>query len=150
MNTLTTETPIQRLLSRLDGVRATSPERFVARCPAHADKDPSLSIRVTVDGTALIRCWAGCDTADVLAAVDLTFRDLFVQDPGRPPANSRPRPNAAALAEVEHARAVLRIAAADLDRGREHGPQDRAAIARAIARLTRNPGGQEVQHGHSV
>jgi DNA primase len=32
-----------------------------ARCPAHDDRTPSLSIRDADDGKVLVRCHAGCD-----------------------------------------------------------------------------------------
>lgn len=49
-----------------------------ATCPAHEDRAPSLSIgrRRDRDGV-LVRCHAGCDTTDVLAALNLTPADLF-------------------------------------------------------------------------
>jgi hypothetical protein len=38
-----------------------------ARCPAHNDRRPSLSVRDTGDGKVLVRCHAGCDQDDVIA-----------------------------------------------------------------------------------
>ena len=35
-----------RLLDRLTGVKQTAPGRWIAKCPAHEDRSPSLSIRV--------------------------------------------------------------------------------------------------------
>jgi hypothetical protein len=32
-----------------------------ARCPAHNDRNPSLSIREAADGKILIKCHAGCE-----------------------------------------------------------------------------------------
>ena len=40
-----------------------------ARCPAHEDRDPSLSLRDGDDGRLLVKCHAGCDGRDVLAAL---------------------------------------------------------------------------------
>lgn len=68
--------PLDLLLPRLEGVKRQG-ERYVARCPAHDDKSPSLSLARGEDGRALVRCWAGCETRDVLAAVGLEMRDLF-------------------------------------------------------------------------
>lgn len=65
------------LLSQLDKVRATGQTRWVACCPAHEDKSPSLAIREVDDGRVLVHCFSGCATEDVLAAVGLTFSDLF-------------------------------------------------------------------------
>jgi hypothetical protein len=48
-----------------------------ARCPAHnGNSDTSLAVR-RIDGSVLIHCHAGCETADVLAALALQMRDLF-------------------------------------------------------------------------
>lgn len=50
---------------------------YVARCPAHDDHTPSLSISAGDDGRILLHCWAGCPTAAVLAALGLAWSDLF-------------------------------------------------------------------------
>ena len=42
---------------------------WMARCPAHDDKTPSLSIRQGRDGKVLVRCHAGCEQAAVIAAL---------------------------------------------------------------------------------
>ena len=48
-----------------------------ARCPAHDDRRPSLSLVEGRDGRVLLRCWAGCETAAVLTALGLGWADLF-------------------------------------------------------------------------
>eukprot|EP00456_Euglypha_rotunda_P024841 TRINITY_DN20232_c0_g1_i18.p1 TRINITY_DN20232_c0_g1~~TRINITY_DN20232_c0_g1_i18.p1 ORF type:complete len:314 (-),score=46.37 TRINITY_DN20232_c0_g1_i18:11-952(-) len=40
----------------------------MCRCPAHADRRPSLSIRVGTNAL-LYKCWAGCDTRDVIREI---------------------------------------------------------------------------------
>lgn len=70
-----------KFLSALDGLRETGPGRYIAKCPAHDDRSPSLSIRVLDDGRTLVHCFASCDVTVVLAAVGLTMSDLF---PDRP------------------------------------------------------------------
>ena len=42
---------------------------WTARCPAHDDRTPSLSIRDADDGKVLVRCHAGCDQERVIAAL---------------------------------------------------------------------------------
>jgi putative DNA primase/helicase len=42
---------------------------WLARCPAHDDRTPSLSIRNADNGKVLARCHAGCDQQRVLAAL---------------------------------------------------------------------------------
>lgn len=68
---------VHALLSRLEKVKENGPGRWLACCPAHPDRSPSLAVRETPDATILVKCFAGCDTADVLAAVGLDLKDLF-------------------------------------------------------------------------
>lgn len=78
------DTALGRMLERLDKV-STVAGGFRACCPAHDDQHPSLSIREGDDGRILLHCWAGCKTADVLAALGLSWADLF------PPTRTRSR-----------------------------------------------------------
>ncbi|MDP3939374.1 MAG: toprim domain-containing protein, partial [Deltaproteobacteria bacterium] len=52
--------PLAELLPRLDGVRPAGPGRYTARCPAHDDRTPSLSVREGANGRPLFHCFAGC------------------------------------------------------------------------------------------
>ena len=71
--------PIDRLLEHLDGVRRSG-RGWTARCPAHNDKTPSLSIAEGDDGRVLLNCFAGCETSSVIAALGLELADLFAED----------------------------------------------------------------------
>jgi CHC2 zinc finger len=80
------------MLAKLQSLRKTG-TGWMARCPAHADRSPSLSVTQTADGTVLVRCHAGCTAADIVAAIGLTMADLFpnkAQTPTRP--HQRPTP----------------------------------------------------------
>jgi hypothetical protein len=66
-----------KVLDRVTGVKQTGTGRWIARCPAHEDKSPSLSIRELDDGRVLIHDFGGCETSDVLSAIELSFADLF-------------------------------------------------------------------------
>jgi hypothetical protein len=73
-------TAVERLYDLLseDGTVRGHPEKFVAQCPAHDDGKPSLSVQVGRDGDrAVLKCFAECSTADILAALGLTPSDLF-------------------------------------------------------------------------
>lgn len=51
--------------------------KWVAKCPAHPDRHPSLSIAEGKRGV-IIRCMShGCETKEVLNALGLRFTDLF-------------------------------------------------------------------------
>jgi hypothetical protein len=70
--------PVDRVLERLDNVIEIS-AGFTARCPAHHDRHNSLSISEGEDGRALIFCHAGCDFEQIVKALGLRPRDLFVK-----------------------------------------------------------------------
>jgi DNA primase len=70
---------LQELLSRLDGVRRTGEDSYVAKCSAHADRSPSLAIKLGRDGRTLIHCFAGCEPLDILDSIGLTLNDLFAE-----------------------------------------------------------------------
>jgi putative DNA primase/helicase len=56
----------------------------MALCPAHDDSSPSLSISDRRDGNGIvIKCHAGCDNQDILAALGMSQRDLFDDDSTR-------------------------------------------------------------------
>ena len=56
-----------------------------ARCPAHADRQNSLSLALGDDGRLLVHCFAGCQPEAIVAAIGLQLRDLY------PDAGSRRR-----------------------------------------------------------
>ena len=75
--------PAAEFLARLKDVHGGN-GKWRARCPAHNDHSPSLSISVGNDGRVLLKCHSGCSVDDVVSAVGLTMTDLFS------PASSRP------------------------------------------------------------
>jgi len=136
------------LIERLDMVRQTGPDRWLARCPAHADRSPSLSVRETGDGTVLIHCFAGCGAAEVVQAVGLELRDLFPRDNGhtaRHCKGTRPRWNHKELLEIlaDEAR-IVNLAAGDIAQGKSLSPDDLARIKQAGRRIEQIAG---VIHG---
>lgn len=67
----------QTLIDRLQKVRRNGDKRWQACCPAHDDRTPSLVVQELDDGRVLVKCFAGCGAADVMAAVGLSLSDLF-------------------------------------------------------------------------
>jgi hypothetical protein len=65
------------ILDLLENVRETGAGRYLARCPAHDDNRPSLSIRVIEGDRTLVHCFAGCTALEVVNALGLEYRDLF-------------------------------------------------------------------------
>ena len=79
------------LIDRLEGVRETGPSRWIARCPSHDDRSPSLSIRELDDGRILLHDFGGCHVSDVLSALGMEMTDLFPERLSHhlPPTHSR-------------------------------------------------------------
>ena len=73
--------PIDVALARLTGVRKAGDGRgYAARCPAHDDRQASLSVTEGRNGEVLLNCFAGCRAEEVVAALGLTMADLFPRD----------------------------------------------------------------------
>ena len=68
---------VHDILTRFPSAKSSG-SGWQARCPSHDDRTASLSISTGEDGRTLVRCHAGCPTEDIVAAVGLTLRDLFV------------------------------------------------------------------------
>lgn len=74
--------PVENLLQRLEMVKGRN-NSWTARCPAHADRSPSLAVRQAEDGRVLLHCFGGCETESVLSAVGMSMSDLFPPDEKR-------------------------------------------------------------------
>jgi len=73
---------VDLILSRLEKVRkGTGHNTWLACCPAHDDKSPSLAVRELDDGRVLLHCFASCCAEEVLVAVDLDMAALFSGKP---------------------------------------------------------------------
>ncbi|MCB1685951.1 MAG: virulence-associated protein E [Pseudomonadales bacterium] len=101
----------EKVLERLDVVRDRGNGQWYARCPAHDDNGPSLSIKETADGTVLIHCFALCSPAEIVAAVGLELSDLFPEKL-EPRKGQKPRWNPRDLLLVIRAEAILIACAA--------------------------------------
>lgn len=112
---------IENLLSLLNQVRQTGPDRWRARCPgpghARGDRHPSLNLRELADGRVLLHCPVCQDTPAILAAVGLTLSDLY---PPRPATETcikperRPFPAADIFKSLAFEATIVLCAAADM------------------------------------
>ena len=126
---------IDALLAHLKAVKRVGSNRWQARCPAHDDRNPSLSIKDD-SGCVLVKCWGGCDTGDVLAAVGLKFDDLFPERPThhrRP--DRRPFPAIDVLRAIVSDVLVVAVAGSHLGNGGAVNEHDRAELIAAAARI---------------
>lgn len=127
----------ETLLSRLERVKRTGDGRYQARCPAHDDRGPSLSIRELDDGRVLVHCFAGCDVHSVLSAVGLSFDDLFPpRDLGQQAKRERrPFPAADVLRAIAFEALVVAVAGSSLLAGEPFNAVDRERLILAVSRI---------------
>jgi DNA primase len=103
------------LLARLDKVKTSGHGKWLACCPAHPDKRPSLHIKECDDGRVLVHCFTGCSVGDILAAVGLEFSDLFPEKLDLPdhhkPAERQSFPAKDVLKSLVQEAAIVAVAA---------------------------------------
>jgi len=135
-----TTPPGDLLLGRLDQVRQTGPDQWLARCPAHDDRSPSLSIK-QADDRVLVHCFAGCEPGDVLAVVGLTLADLFDRPLAhhKAPLSAYQRRRhgqaAEALKALAHEINVVWVCAEQMHAGFALDPAERFRLKQAMKRL---------------
>jgi hypothetical protein len=60
--------------------RGNDDRGYSARCPAHEDRNPSLSIGQGHDGRALVYCHRGCALEEIARALSMEMTELFEPD----------------------------------------------------------------------
>ena len=124
------------LLSRLERVRRRTGDQWSARCPAHEDKTPSLSVRETAEGLVLLHCFGGCSAAEVLASVGLDASSLFPKSPG---GKALPRRRLISAPQALECLAfeglLVAVVAGDIARGDQVDEQTAKRVAVAAGRI---------------
>ncbi len=82
-------TPVELILSKLPDAKRNG-KGWTARCPAHEDHHPSLSLSQGDEGRALVHCHAGCTPQDIMVAIGLTLADLMSPRAGPSPIKKAP------------------------------------------------------------
>jgi hypothetical protein len=130
------------LLARLDRVKSTGPGKWKASCPGpnheHGDRNPSLHIRKTSDGTLLLKCFSGgCGAADIVAAIGLRLSDLFPEPltDHRRRGERRPFPATDILKAISHECLIVVFAAEDMAREIPLSDDDRERLSLAASRI---------------
>lgn len=131
------------LLDRLERVKQVAPGRWLAKCPAHEDRSPSLSVRELDDGRVLLHDFGGCHTQAVLDSLGLEMQALFPERlAGSGPAggytSTHSRIPARDLLElISEETGVVAIVAADFLAKRAISEADWMRLATAAARIHR-------------
>lgn len=124
---------ITAFLARLEGVKGRNGS-WAARCPAHKDRSPSLSVKQLGDGRILMHCFAGCGTDAVLGVLGLTLADLFPEPLAHHlPARRGDFSAIDALRALSRESSIVALAAAELADGRSVDPSRVCVAAGRIA-----------------
>lgn len=70
------------ILGKLDKVKKSG-KGYVSLCPAHQDKERSLSIS-SDDHAIVLHCFAGCPIESIVKSLDIQLADLFVDSKKKP------------------------------------------------------------------
>jgi hypothetical protein len=85
--------PLERIQERAN-VLGLEPKHagngYSCRCPAHEDRNPSLSFTSGRDGRAVLHCHAGCEPDAVVRALGLTWAELSPDAPAAPTTSRKP------------------------------------------------------------
>ena len=73
----------KELISRLKRAKESVPGKATALCPAHNDKNPSLSVKLT-DQKILLNCHAGCSFTAIVSALNMYINQFNTK-------NSKPK-----------------------------------------------------------
>lgn len=135
---------LELILSLLEAVKKSGHEKWLARCPAHDDHNPSLSIGIGDNGQVLLHCFSGCDFDAIVTALGLEPKDLW------PDAGLSPE-------KLQQARLEARVKA--LERKQQENERRLDALER-MARcqdhisynrlLDRTPAAREWWHGEGI
>lgn len=130
---------LDTILSRLTKVRGRN-GNWVACCPAHDDRSPSMTIR-DVDGKILMHCFSGCSIQEITESIGVDLSDLFppetkTHDYSKPQRPVRPRFLASDLLKaVAFEATIVAVAAHDMAKGRALSPGDRDRLLLAQQRI---------------
>ena len=119
----------ESIASALQKAKRVGPDKYVACCPAHDDKTPSLSVQDT-SGKVLVHCHAGCTQEEVIGVL----RDMGLW---HTPSRHRIKylENQSLKEDIRRNTNLLMLALSEYDQGVVHTEIDRVRIKRAIRLL---------------
>ena len=128
-----------KLLSRLEKVKAKGDNSWMALCPAHNDKRPSLIV-TEKDERVLIHCFSHqCEVSDIVQTVGLELSDLFPENiriEGARPIKKKRFPAEAILEALADEFAITEIALEVIANGGTLNQKAKARMKEASNRFT--------------
>ena len=123
---------IDTLLSRVHKLKKTGDSKWLACCPAHDDKTPSLAIKLA-DDRILIHCFTGCDVSSIISALGLELSDLMPESKRHSrPDNKCPKFNKPELLDrIVEESAILIVAIRQIFKGTQLNDDDMERVVKA-------------------
>ena len=119
-------TTLSNIASGLKKVRWHGDHKFIACCPAHNDRNPSLAVS-DVGGKILVKCFSGCDQDSVIGAL----RDSGLWHTASKYQIDR-RKRCELKNDVRHHETVLAFGTAMIDQGQELSQTDKTQMKSSI------------------
>ncbi|SOD15899.1 CHC2 zinc finger domain-containing protein [Nitrosomonas ureae] len=123
------------LLNQLQKVKQTGHDQYIAICPSHNDKNPSLAIRQTNEGKILIKCFAGCSAYEIVSTAGLSLNDLFPKESSHSQPIRNPFPATAVLRCIQTEALIVAVAALNIAKGISLTQQDLDRLVLAASRI---------------
>lgn len=127
-------TNIDVLLNQLHKVKQTAHGQYIAQCPSHPDKSPSLAIRDD-NGKILLRCFAGCSAHEIVSSVGLSLSDLFPKESAYSKPIKNPFPAANVLRCIQSETLIVVTAACNIANGLTLSSEDLERLILAASRI---------------
>lgn len=116
---------IESFIVFFDKVHRSGKEKeYICLCPAHNDKQASLSLKELSDGRILIHCFAGCSALNVLDAVGLEFSDIIPDKIGEFKPQTKSFNPYVVMGQVKKETLLVALAALELSKGNKLSQED--------------------------
>lgn len=129
---------LETLLSRLEKVRKRGGGQWMACCPVHQEKTPSLSIKDD-HGTIVMKCFGcGASGIDVIHAIGMEPSDLFPPSDDRYCEQPKKRtyfPADQVLEALIMESTVVYMIASDMAHGQKIDEQTKERLLKAVSRI---------------
>lgn len=130
---------LQQILSKLQKVKHNGNGAYMACCPSHDDRSPSLSIKDNGDGRIMMKCFAGCETIDILQSIGLDWDDVMPAKPEKPVHVIKPKQHSIyaddALQIIRNEAQIIVMAAMDIIKGVDIKEPEMNRIKTAMKRI---------------
>lgn len=129
---------VDNFVSRLQKAKRTGKNSWLACCPAHDDKHPSMSITEGDDGRVLVKCFAGCSIDEITGSVGMDISELY---PPKEFDEFAPKQKIGfnardVLAAISLEMTIVVICASDMAKGKTLGEESKKRLLLAASRIT--------------